>query len=423
MSSKLLLVLSREFSVRVRKRSFWIMTFLFPLIMIGVILVPSLIVGQEGKDEQRVAIIDATGKYAPLFANAVGSYQFERSTETLEALRRAGEDDGITAVLSITGDLEKDPTAIQLYSFKQLPVGLQTYIDETLSSYLTQQRIASYNIPGLQEAFRDSQVELHTQAFVWNGEGEATESSGEVTLLVGMMLSLLSYFFVSVYGGMIVQSVMEEKKNRIVEVIVSSVRLEDLMMGKVLGVGLVGLFQLALWIVLLLAGVTIGGYFLLGDNSQLLSGEVDSILTMLQGMDFVSIICYFVLYFIGGYLFYGSILAALGALGSSDEESSQMLIPVILIQMVSMYIGMSVVQNPDGALGFWTSIIPFTSPVVMMSRVPYGVPLWQGALSLVLLYLSFYGMGILGARVYRIGVLMQGKRPNVREILHWIRRA
>ena len=243
-----------------------------------------------------------------------------------------------------------------------------------------------------------------------------------------MGLTFLSYIFIMTYGGMVLQGVQEEKKSRILEIMVSSVRPMDMMMGKIIGIGLAGVVQIIVWVVLLTLG-SIGLQSFLGVNTSEATGamspggatELIQGLRALSGINFTMIIVCFILFFIGGYLFYASILAALSATVSSDEDSSQLMLPMVLIMVFSIYAGLASADNPDGSLAFWCSILPVTSPIVMMVRLPFEVPIWQVTLSLVLLYLSFVGTSYFGGKIYRVGILMYGKKPSVKELLRWIR--
>ena len=316
----------------------------------------------------------------------------------------------------------KDPKAISLFSFKQLPQGLETYINEVLSRHLTEEKIRSYNIPQLQEAIQESQVQLHVSTYKWGESGDVDASSSTVASIIGIGLSFFSYLFMMTYGGMVLQGVLEEKKNRIVEVIISSVRPQELMLGKIIGIGLLGLLQIAIWAILFFVGAQIGQAFF---QSEVIGGtsflsQATTFFTVLQGVNFAKILIFFILFFVGGYLFYASILAALSSLVSSDEEASQMMMPVVLLLIFSMYAGMGSVDNPDGTLAFWASFCPLTSPVVMMVRLPYDVPLWQPLLSLAILYITVFLTSALAGKIYRTGILMYGKKPSMREVWRWI---
>ena len=223
--NKLHLVIEREFTTRLRKKSFWVMTFVMPILMIGLGFVPAAVSSINEVDQQQVAILDHTGRYASLFeGNDSDSYRFVRVDRPLDSLRSEASQESITAILEIRGDLLKDPKAISLFSFKQLPQGLETYINEVLSRHLTEEKIRSYNIPQLQEAIQESQVQLHVSTYKWGESGDVDASSSTVASIIGVGLSFFSYLFMMTYGGMVLQGVLEEKKNRIVEVLGTSSR-------------------------------------------------------------------------------------------------------------------------------------------------------------------------------------------------------
>lgn len=435
MESKISIIIAREYLSRLRKRSFIIITLLAPLFFIFISFLPVLLMQIDSdSDQQIVAVIDRTGQYASLLESNE-QYRFVDADKTAEEYKALGEEQEITAVLEIRQDLLQDPKAIGLYAFRQLPPGLEAYVNATLSKHLSEQKMASYDIPNLPEIIRDSKVNISLATYKWNESGAETASSSDFASILGLVLALMSYMFILTYGTMILQSVLEEKKSRIMEIMVSSVRPFDLMMGKILGVGLLGLTQIAIWCVLTF-GLYIAAQFLL--IGQLYSPEllleasqsdigmqsmhmVYELFGIVQGINFVEIIVLFVLLFLGGFLLYASILAALASSVSSDEDAGQLMLPVTLIIMVSFYIGMACMNNPEGNLAFWASLIPFTSPIVMMVRLPYDVSLWQQALSILILYLSFVGITFISAKIYRIGILMYGKKPSLRELWRWTR--
>lgn len=432
--NKIGLVIQREYLTRVAKKSFILMTVLMPIIFAIIATLPFILSKMDGGDTQTVAIIDRTGQYASILEDTE-QYHFVVADRPLAQYREAGEEQEVTAVLEITQDLEQDPRAVSLFSFKTLPTGLESYINQKLSGYVSDQKLSAHNIPEIKEIIRSSQVQISAATYKWGQDGAENMSSGEASSFLGLMLSFVSYMFIMIYGGMVIQSVIEEKKSRIVEVMVSSVRPFELMMGKIIGVGLVGLTQMAIWIVLFM-GISLGAqFFLLGD---LYSAEsiavaqsagsvsasdleaINEVFGVLQGIDFVEIIVMFILFFIGGYLLYASILAALGSAVSSDEDTGQLMLPVTMLMVFSLYVGMASANNPEGQLAFWTSLIPFTSPIVMMARLAYDVPLWQEILSIVILFGSFVLMTFFGAKIYRVGILMYGKKPSFAELWRWM---
>lgn len=431
---KIGLVIQREYITRVAKKSFILITLLAPVVFVLIATIPILLSQMDTGEQQVVAVIDRTGQYAPLLEDTE-QYRFVVADKSANEYRSAGGEQEITAVLEITEDLGVSPKAINLFSFKTLPTGLERHINSLLSTYVTDQKIASHNIPELKEIIRTSKVEIVANTYKWSEDGAESVSSGAASSVIGLLLSFVSYMFIMLYGGMIIQSVIEEKKSRIVEVMVSSVRPFELMMGKIVGIGLVGLTQIFIWVVALIGIGLAAQFFLIGDlyspealaaaqgSGSLSASELQAasdIFGVMQGINFFQMIVFFVLFFIGGYLLYASVLAALGSSVSSDEDAGQLMLPVTMIMVFSLYVGMAAAENPEGNLAFWTSLIPFTSPIVMMSRLAYDVPLWEQILSLVLLF----GLSILltyfGAKIYRVGILMYGKKPSLKELWRWM---
>lgn len=433
MKSKIGIVIAREYLTRIRKKSFILMTILAPLFFVFLSILPVLLMSLDSdSDTQEVAIIDRTGQYATLF-ESTDQYRFVLADKTAEEYKSAGEEQPITALLVINQDLLQDPKAISLFSFKQLAPGLEDYINQTLSAHLSEQKIASYNIENLDQIIRESKVSIRVSTYKWSESGAEASSSSTVASLMGIGLALLSYMFILTYGSMMLQSVLEEKKTRIMEVIISSIKPFDLMMGKIIGIGLLGLTQIAIWCVLTAGLYFVAQFAFLGSlyspemlaQAQQAGTDPDSIqaafeiFSVIQGVNFFEIVTMFVLLFVGGFLIYSSVLAALGSSVSSDEDAGQLMLPVTLLIMVSFYVGMACANNPEGQLAYWASLFPLTAPIVMMVRLPYDVPLWQEALSIALLYASFVGITYISAKIYRVGVLMYGKKPSLKELWRW----
>ncbi len=431
MASKLPIIIEREYKTRVMKRSFILMTLLGPLFFLLITSLPTLFMIFNEEDTQRIALIDHTGLYVDVLTGSK-KYEFVRTDQEVKDYREQGEQAEVSGVLEIRQDLTEDPKALTLYSFKTLPKGVEEYIDQTLSDYTTRQKLLSHNIPQIEELIAESQNAVRVASYRFDKEGGTEATSGAIAVGLGLFLSMAIYMFISMYGGAVLQSVMEEKKSRIMEVMVGSVRPFELMMGKILGVGLVGLTQIFIWIVLLTlivqGGFLFGADFLTpsGDEAQLASadavalGEMRQMLASIQAVNFFEITICFVLYFVGGFLLYASIYAGLGSVVSSEEDAQTMMWPVAILMMVAFYVSFACAESPESPLASVASYVPFTAPVVMMIRVAYGVALWEEALSVVVLYASFTLMVFLAARVYRVGVLMYGKKPNFKEIARWM---
>jgi len=432
------LIIKQEYLRRVRKKSFIIMTFLMPLLMAGLVFVPLWLATMKGKDIRRIAVIDRTGKYGSLF-NDAENYVFFQADKSLDEYRTAEQKD-LFAILTISDDLLDNPKAAALYSEKQIPGELSRIVNQVLSKQLENDKLASFQIPDLKQIIDDSRVQFQIQTIKWGKDGSEVSSSGTIAHIIGLFTTIIIYMFIMMYGAMVMQGVSEEKTNRIVEIMVSSVNPFSLMMGKVVGIGLVGLTQIILW------GILIGTFLMVGSSGLILgnlSGGVDMTtmqqgvamsqqvnavefhegfewIAQLQSFNFGEIIFFFVVFFVGGYLLYASLFAAIGSAINSPEDSQQFMAPIMVIMLFALYAGMYSADNPDGPLAFWCSIIPFTSPIVMLMRIPYEIALWEKLLSVVLLYVTSVSFIWLSAKIYRVGILMYGKKPNIKEMIKWI---
>lgn len=429
MASKIGIVIEREYKSRVMKKSFILTTLLMPLLMLAVMTIPSILMIWGSEDDQVVALIDHAGQYGEVL-QSTDTYKFVPANKTLEEYKAEGEDAGVSGVLEIRQDLREDPKALTLLSFKTLPAGIEKYINDQLSEHVTRQKLLSHEIDSIESIIADSQTDISTATYKLGEDGADVMTSGVLSEILGMVLAIIIYMFISMYGAAVMGSVMEEKKSRIMEVIISSVRPFDLMMGKILGVALVALTQVVIWSVLLVI-LSQGSMMLM---SSMLEAEASSVassgsftaqdLAMVQGLisglNFWEIGIFFVLYFIGGFFLYASLYAALGSATSNDEDAQTVVLPLTMLMLISFYVGFACANAPDSTLAVVASYIPFTSPVVMMIRIPYGVSLWEELLSLAVLYGGFVLMVFLSARIYRVGVLMYGKKPTLKEIGKWM---
>ncbi len=405
MNRNLFLIIRREYLFRVRKKSFLLLTLLTPLLMIGMVFVPLWLASFKTDDVRTVALIDHTDRYAPLFTDADG-YRFV-TTPTNDPF----------ATLEITNDLLRDPRAATLYSRQQIPTDLERLVNETLRQRMEHDKMAAYGIPNLEQIIRNSHVDYQIRTVKLNDDGSESTSSTQLAYIIGIVFTLAVYMFITLYGSMVMQGVSEEKTNRIVELMVSSVRPFDLMAGKIIGIGLVGLTQLILWALLTMIGV--------GAISALTATTPDAVQTLewmaaLSSFNLPLLLLSFAAFFVGGYLLYAALFAAIGSVIDHPEDAQQFMMPVMLVLVFALYAGIYSLDNPDGPLAFWCSLIPFTSPVVMMMRLPFDVPLWQPLLSIALLYAIAIGVTWLSGRIYRVGILLYGKKPNLKEMVRWI---
>jgi len=419
--NKIGIVIKSEYLRRVSKKSFLILTILVPFIFAALVFVPLWLSTLNGGEQKQIAIVDNTGKYSKIFENT-DEYKFVTSSDADMQAYRKNPDKSIFAFLFINGDLLENPADATLYSDQQVPMSLTDAINKTLSENLKNEKLASYHLPDIDKIVADSKIKFDIKAVKWGSDGKETASSSEAASMIGIVLTIISFMFIMMYGAQVMAGVMEEKTNRIVEVIVSSVKPYDLMMGKIIGIGFVGITQIFLWIILTAALIGGSALFLGGSISASDMSNIGAeILSAIGSINLTWIAINFIIYFIGGYLLFSSIYAAIGASVNQQEDSSQFMMPIMLIMLFGFYAGIYSVENPDGPLAFWCSLIPFTSPVVMMVRLPFDVPIWQVLISYVLLYATAIGAVWVSAKIYRVGILMYGKKPTFGEMIKWIR--
>ena len=394
------------------------MTVLMPFLMAALVLLPLFLSMLDSDERKTVAVIDSTGRYVEAFESNE-KYLFVPTEKMTGALRSDSTE--TAAVLQITDNLVDRPGSAVIYSRDEVPMDLRDYVDEVLTGEVRREKLERYRIPELDRIIDDVETPVEVQAVRWTDDGER-ESMAEILSGIGMLLTFLIYFFVMTYGGTVMQSIIEEKVNRIVEVMVSSVKPVQLLIGKIVGVGFVGLFQMLIWGLLLGVILMVASGIAdipMADDST--GAAASALLEVVASLPILEICMLFVLYFIGGYLLYASILSASGAAVNDMQDSQQFMLPVLVLMMFAFYAGFYSAMNPDGPLAFWCSFIPFTSPIVMMVRIPFGLPVWQEILSVVLLYLSAAAVMLLSAKIYRVGILMYGKKPSFKEMLKWLR--
>ena len=436
--NKLRLIIAREYMSIVGRKSFIIMTLLIPFLFLLIAAVPVGLayLNDKGSDIQQIAVIDETGRYAAaLHSDDMYSFVAIKGDTVTNAREFYNKADGsLNAVIIIPRDVDSTGV-VNIYSEGTITPALVSSVRNVLTDTIQKAHLAEMGIPNLQQMVEKAHVDVDVRSVKWNEAGDEQESSTNAAMGLGFMLSFITYMFVLLYGAMIMNSVIEEKTNRIVEVVVSSCRPFQLMLGKIIGVGLVGLTQMAIWIVLLaIVGTVAGGALgLTGVGTGAASpeamaaasgadmGMMESFMRQAMSINYVPIILNFVLYFIGGYLLYSSLFAGLGSAVDQPSDSSQFTTPVILIMLIAFYAGMACMENPSGPMAIWCSIIPFTSPVVMMIRLPFGVPTWQLILSLVLLFGTALAITWLAARIYRRGILHYGKKASFKDLFKWMK--
>lgn len=434
------LIIEREYANKVRKKSFILLTLLMPFLFVGLAFVPLWLSTIKDSGTKNIAVIDNTGIYAGELKSS-DQYHFQVVGKADDTDRKSQLGKELFAILTITGDLSKNPKAVSLMSEKQVPMDLQSQIEKTLSEKVRQQKLdeltANANVDQAAIAqvrqIVESDSGISVSTLKWSKDGNVSETSTTVSSIVGMVFTILIYMFIMIYGSMVMQAVMEEKRSRIVEVMVSSVKPVNLLIGKIIAIGLVGLTQLFIW-AMMIGSLSVVGGSVLGlsqgtvnmpaDTATLqMQGDFDmsGVMGMLLSVNWIEIVLFFILFFIGGYVLYASIFAVIGSSVDNEQDTQQFMMPVTLLLLFAFYAGFYSVNNPDGPLAFWCSFIPFTSPIVMMVRLPFGIPLWEKLLSIVVLYGSFILIAMLAAKIYRVGILMYGKKPTLKEMMKWVK--
>jgi ABC-2 type transport system permease protein len=452
--SKTALIIQREYLTRIRKKSFIVMSILGPFIFAAYVLIPMYFATLQDKEEKTVVVIDDSRlftKYGPEGATCVipdtKVLEFKIIENVpLETLRAGFEETGYYAVLFIPSNILASATAL-IYSTRQVSLEVSGYIQRAMETEIEHLKLASHDIQNLESILASVETKLNFRSIKWTREGETQATHTGVVMGVGYLSGLLIFFFIFFFGSQVMRGVIEEKVSRIIEVIVSSVRPFQLMLGKVIGVGLTGLTQFIIWLVLsfvLITGLKAaffpelnrtpteqvvasdlfsGGGSAAGEQ-VLQGGEMDAAGEIFETLETINagvMIGSFLFFFIFGYLLYAAMFAVIGSAVDNETDTQQLILPVILPLILGIYVMISAINNPDGSLAFWFSLIPFTAPVVMMVRIPFGVPWWQVILSGSLLVGSFFGMIWVAGKVYRTGILMYGKKNSYREIWRWLR--
>lgn len=444
--NKISLIIKREYLTRVRKRSFIIMTFLGPLLMAALFIVPVYISQLEG-DVKVVGVLDESGAFESKFTGN-DNIHFISLHGPLDSLKQNLLSGDFYALLYIPKSELSLPQNAKLYSTKQPSLQVKEAIKQTMRKEIETLKLEASGIdPEILNSIKSS-VNLLTIKLEKGGDEK--NSSTELSMAIGFITGLLIYIFIFMYGALVMRGVIEEKTNRIVEVIVSSVKPFQLMMGKIIGVAMVGLTQFVLWIVFTLIIVSTFLSFYSDEKSayyqsqmnmteQIASSGIsasdrtnnenpaevsDALATLFDSLDsiqFETIILMFLFYFVGGYLLYASLFAAIGSAVDNETDTQQFMLPLTIPLVLSIVLSQFIINNPDGPAAFWMSIFPLTSPVIMMVRLPFGVPWTDVALSMTLLIAGFIGTTWLAGKIYRTGILMYGKKINYRELWKWIR--
>ena len=451
--NKISVIIKREYITRVRKKSFIIMTILAPLLMAGIIIVPTvLMIGQEG-DYKKIAVIE---EKSDLFKGVIkntkdaefiylGNARFVDIKDSIYRKAYYG-------VLYISPEIINIPNAVQLISEKQPPIGLLEHIERSLEKEIEKQKLEAYNIGNLDEIMRSVETNVSIQTKKIDGSGAVKETSTGIAMALAYIFGLLMYMLVFIFGAQVMRGVIEEKTSRVVEVIISSVKPIQLMMGKIIGIAFVGLTQFLIWVFLTVAIVTVvksviteksGGREEITrvepgnimEGSQAITGtvmtqdispelkEFSKLFDSALNQPWLLLIFSFIFYFITGYLLYASVFAAIGSAVDNETETQQFMLPVTVPIIIALMVAMGTMQNPESPVAFWCSMIPLTAPIVMMARIPFMSQgqYWEIAVSMLIMVVSFIAFVWMAAKIYRTGILMYGKKTSWKEMWKWLR--
>ncbi|MDX9852290.1 MAG: ABC transporter permease [Tenuifilaceae bacterium] len=445
--NKILLIIEREFLTRVKKKSFIIMTVLTPILFAGIMVASIYLSMSEDTELKSIAVIDDS----QLFEGKIPDTEYTKfqfiHDKKVEDLKSTYQQEGYYAVLYISHIIASSPDGAILYSEKQPPMDVTQHIEGAIKKEIETQKLMAYNIENLPQILESIKTKVNVRTIKWTKDGEEKESSTLLAMGFAYILSFIIYMLIFLFGSQVMRGVIEEKNNRIVEVIVSSVKPFQLMLGKIIGIASVSMLQIFVWIVLTFGLFTAGSSLLIdkaSDTKQTQEvvtnlmeqqgvsqaipvtvpteqNEQAKFMNMLSNINFPLIIGGFIFFFLGGYLLYAAMFAAVGSAVDNEADSQQLVTPITIPLILALLVMASGLKAPDGPLAFWFSMIPFTSPIVMVTRLPYGVPTWQLITSGAILIATFLLFTWLAAKIYRTGILLYGKKYTWKEMWKWIR--
>lgn len=436
---KIGIIAGREFNERVRKKSFIITTILMPIAFVAIMFVPALMMNIQSDDTREIVVVDQSGTIAEGLQNT-NNLSFTPSDKSVEELTAEQQD--IFGILIIGKDVATNPSNVQLLTYESSTINIESEITEQIREIIESEKLKAYNIEDIDSILEAIQTPVSLKVKQLGESGETKESSSMLNIALAYIFGFLIYMFVFLYGNMVMQGVIEEKSNKVMEVMVSSVKPFELMMGKILGIASVAVTQFVIWVVFILvvggaamslfgvgdmmaaasASAAMDPAAMMGTQMPSLDDETLSILrTVTDPAYLLRILGGFLVYFVGGYLLYAAMFAAVGSAVDNEKDTNNLQLPITIPLILAIFVMMSAMQDPHGPLAFWFSMIPFTSPVVMMVRLPYGVPGWELALSIGLLFVTFIAMVYLAGKIYRVGVFMYGKKPTFAELAKWLR--
>lgn len=419
MANPLRLIIEREYYERVKRKSFIITTIVVPILMLGLMMAPALFMTLSGTQEREILVVDNSGEIASRLKGNE-EIKYVSSNQPADSLRK---DEANEAILVIGANAIEDPQhGITMLTRNSLSMITKEYIEGELKDAIEQVRLERYNIPDINEILSKVEADV-SMSTIRIDKDEDQETSSEFSYILSLCLDMLLYMFIIIYGQQVMTSIIEEKNNRVLEIMVSSVKPFYLMMGKIVGIGLVAVTQILIWGVLLSVGSSVAAVMV--DPASMgtdIPAEMSGAIGQMTDIWFIiTMFVYVLLFFIGGFLFYSSIYAAIGSAVSNVQDASQLSTIATMPVIIGIVASMAIINDPESGLAFWVSMIPFTSPMAMMARLPFGVATWEVLLSLALLYVSFVFMIWLCGKIYRIGIFMYGKKPTLIEIIKWAR--
>ena len=434
--NKIGLIIRREYMTRVRKRSFLILTFLGPILMAAIYIIPIMLALNSSNENMRIAVVDESHWFEDRFTGTKEHTFVNMPNQPIDSVKELVKSGIFDMAVYVPPTQLNIPSNAVVYSIRQVPMEVENYISNVMKKEIEDQKLMAKGVdPEIVSAVK---TDVNLQIMRMDDKGNEKETFTKVQFALGIGLSMLVYMFIIFFGGQVMQGVSEEKTNRIIEVIISSVKPFQLMMGKIIGVSLVALTQFVLWI-LLTGALYLGFSAFMGlsspeilssgtvmsqqiSSNDIMNNEaVQNIIQIAHSIDFGTIIGCFLIFFILGYLLYATLYAAIGSLVDNNTDSQQFTLPVTVPLIVAIISSFYIVNNPDSSLSVWLSMIPFTSPISMMVRIPFGVPIWQIVLSVVILAGTFVAMTWFAAKIYRTGILMYGKKLSYMEIFKWLK--
>ena len=452
-------IIGREYMTRVKKKSFLLTTFLGPVFFAAMCILPSVIMFMTTDKGKEVAVVDQSGIVMPYMTSNETTTYTDYTGMPVDSAKAVCNELGLDALVVVSPlDSVNRTVTVDAYSGKPMSMDMKESISARVNEAVEEYRLESYRIEGLKQIIEDVKADVSVSTFTLDDSGEEKITSSEVYMIISLVLSIIIYMFIAMFSAMVMQSVIEEKSSRVVEVLVSSVKATELMFGKIIGVACVALTQFFLWVVLTAVLVVAFGSFVgfdaitesanvqteqmaqmtegmgvdpaaldaTGMNMQVTmpeegSNEMAAVIETVKDINYPLILVSFVVYFVLGYLLYASLFAAIGSAVENEADTQQLQLPVTIPLLLAFFIAFYAFKSPDSQVVFWGSIIPFTSPIVMLARIPFGVPAWELALSIVLLVLTFMLIAYLSAKIYKIGILMFGKKTSFKDLYKWLK--